>query len=303
VTFNWKGIFLWSNQFYGICAVLLAIETNLVLFHKMPNSFLLIFIHLATVVYYTHAYFHEHHDGIYDERSKWYQNNKQYLKIRQFTFTCICLWIGFLKLDLLNLFFHTTLWIQLILLLTVFISTIYYIPNFHFLPLKSFRHNGILKSISITWVWSIICCLLPIWFTLGKNFTVILYKYIFWNHFIYLFLFILVLSILFDIKDLYRDKKELINTIVAKHGIPFTINSIILPLLTVLLFFVIVGYVYQVNTKPQLIANMAILGLTYYITQKVIYQKTIHVNMLLIDGLIMIKALLSILIWQLTLNY
>jgi hypothetical protein len=66
VTFNWKGIFLWSNQFYGICAVLLAIETNLVLFHKMPNSFLLIFIHLATVVYYTHAYFHEHHDGIYD---------------------------------------------------------------------------------------------------------------------------------------------------------------------------------------------------------------------------------------------
>ena len=204
---------------------------------------------------------------------------------------------------MLNLFFHTTLWIQLILLLTVFISTIYYIPNFHFLPLKSFRHIGILKSISITWVWSIICCLLPIWFTLGKNFTVILYKYIFWNHFIYLFLFILVLSILFDIKDLYRDKKELINTIVAKHGIPFTINSIILPLLTVLLFFVIVGYVYQVNTKPQLIANMAILGLTYYITQKVIYQKTIHVNMLLIDGLIMIKALLSILIWQLTLNY
>lgn len=293
---NWKGLILWSNHFYGICAVLLAIESNFILIQKMPNLFLLLFIHLATVVYYTHAYLQEVHDGVYNERTTWYQNNAKYLIIRQILFICLSIWIGLFKLDILNLFYHATLWVKCIMLLTIFISAIYYLPKYSIFSFNIFRHIGILKSISIAWVWSIISCVLPIWFELHENFTHILNTYIFWDHFIFIFLFILILAILFDIKDLYRDKKELVHTIVAKYGIDFTIHKIILPLLCILFLFVLLGYILHINSGWQLIINLLILGLTYLVARKVIHYDAIHTNLLMIDGLIVIKAISGIVI-------
>ncbi len=300
MTLNWKGIFLWSNQFYGICAVLLTIESNLLLLHKMPNIILLLFIHLSTVVYYTHAYLQEVHGGIYDERSKWYQNNRKYLVIRQLMYTSICIWIGCIKFDLLKIFSQSSLWMQLIICISIFISVIYYLPTFPFRSLKSIRDKGLLKSLSISWVWSIVCCVFPIWFELRENLTHLLSTYIFWNHFIFLFFFILVLAILFDIKDLYRDKNELVNTIVARHGIDFTIHKIIVPLLVFIFSFAIIGYITHTNSMAQLIMNMVLLCLTYLVTRKIINFHSIHINLLLIDGLIMLKALLSIFLWNFT---
>lgn len=299
---TWKGALLWSNHFYGICAVLLAIESNLILFHKMPNIFLLLFIHLATVVYYTLAYLREAHDGVYNDRTTWYQRNAKYLLLRQILFTCLCIWIGLFKLDIFNLFFQSSLWVKCMLLLSIFISVIYYLPKYTIFSLNLFRHNGILKSISIALVWSMFCCFLPTWFSSGENFTQLFITYIFWNHFIFLFLFILVLAILFDIKDLYRDKNELVHTIVSRHGIDFTIQKIIMPLIILMLLFVLVGYILQINRKWQVIINLLVLALTYNAAKKVIHHNAIHTNILMIDGLIIIKALSSIVLWALMLN-
>ena len=291
---NWKGLLLWSNHFYGICAVLLTIETNLKMIHKMPNVFLLLFIHLATVLYYTHAYMHEAHDGVYNERTTWYQKNAKYLMIRQILFTSLFIWLGLYKLDIYNLFFQSTLWIKCMLLISIFISAIYYLPNHGIFSFNLFRHIGILKSISIALVWTMFCCFFPAWFSLGDHFTQLLATYFFWNHFIFLFLFIIVLAILFDIKDLYRDKKESVHTIVAKHGIDFTIHKIIAPLLIITLLFVFIGYLFHINTAWHVIIQMLLLGLTYNVAKKVIYHHAIHTNLLMIDGLIIIKALIGI---------
>lgn len=302
VKINWKGLILWSNHFYGICAVLLAIESNFILIQKMPNLFLLLFIHVVTVVYYTHAYLQETHDGVYNERTTWYQNNARYLIIRQILFTCLCIWIGLFKLDIINLFYHATLWIKCIMLLSIFISAIYYLPKYSIFSFNIFRHIGILKSISIAWVWTIISCVLPVWFELHNNFTNLLTTYSFWNHFIFTFLFILVLAILFDIKDLYRDKKELVHTIVSKHGIDFTIYKIIVPLLIIMLMFALVAYMLHINNGWQFIINVLNLGLTYHVAKKVIYLKDIYTNILMIDGLIVIKSISSIGFWVINLN-
>ncbi|MEN9381945.1 MAG: hypothetical protein RI940_826 [Bacteroidota bacterium] len=299
---TWKGALLWSNHFYGICAVLLAIETNLILNHKMPDIFLLLFIHLATVVYYTHAYLHESHDGVYNDRTTWYQSNAKYILLRQIFFSCLCIWIGLIKLDFFNLFFRSTLWIKCMLLLSIFISAIYYLPKYAFFSFIIFRHNGILKSVSIALVWSMFCCFFPAWFSLGNQFTQLFSTYIFWNHFIFLFLFILVLAILFDIKDLYRDKNELVRTIVSKHGIDFTIQKIIVPLIILILLFVLIGYMLHINSKRQVIINLLVLGLTYIIAKRVINHNAIHTNILMIDGIIIIKALIGIVLWILMLN-
>ena len=291
---NWKSIFLWSNQFYGFCVVLLAFESNLLILRKFPNVFVLLFLHLSTVLYYTHAYLKENHEGIYNERSKWYQNNKKYIKLRQLFYTCICIWLVFVKLNCFCLFLESSFFIKLTFIISLFIASIYYIPNYKFLPIYSYRKNGFFKSISIAWVWTIICCLFPVWYTLGNTFTDELFKYDFWHHFIFLFLFILILSILFDFKDLYRDKMDSVNTIVAKHGVSFTISGIIVPLIISTSLFEIIFYAMNYITIWNLITNIIILSLTYYISHKVTYITSIQNNLILIDGLMIIKAILSI---------
>ncbi len=291
---DWKGILLWSNQFYGICAVLLAIESNVLLLHTMPNVFLLLFIHLATVLYYTHAYLKEDQDGIYNERSKWYQKHQYYLKIRQVFYTIACAWLIVVKLDAVRLFIHAALMIQITLLASVAISAIYYLPNYPFFPFKSFRNKGILKSAGIAWIWTILCCMAPIWFSTSANFTEMLSSFPFWAHFIQLYFFILILAILFDIKDLYRDKEAFVNTLVVKHGVDFTIHKIVLPLLLFRFLFTLVGHYWQGGGYMHLLSRLLILILIYIVSRIIVRQKAIHINMLLIDGLMIIKAILSI---------
>ena len=272
-------------------------ESNFFVLQKMPHIFLLLFIHIATVVYYTHAYLQEQHDGIYDERTKWYQHHKKYLSIRQIVFTCICIWLGFIKMDLMNAFLKSSLWLKLILCFSFFISIVYYLPKRPLFSLQSFRHIGILKSLSIAWVWTIICYVFPIWFELRENFTSLLDNPIFWFHFTFLFLFILILSILFDIKDLYRDQKEMVKTIVAQHGINYTLKKVIAPLLLFNSLLTIIGYIKHYFSIGEIIINLLTLGLTYIVAKNINNYKTIHCNLLMIDGLMIIKALLSIVLW------
>ena len=294
--FDWKGAFLWSNQFYGICAVLLAIESNVLLLHTIPKVLFLLTIHLVTVLYYTHAYLHEDQEGIYNDRSNWYKRNRRYLKIRQAIYTIVCLWLLMVKLSAIRLFLHAPLTLQLIFLASFALSAIYYLPNYAFFPFKSLRNKGILKSAAIAWVWTVLCCMTPLWFSTGSNFLNMLSTIAFWAHFIQLFSFILILAILFDIKDLYRDKEAFVNTLVVKHGVDFTIHKIVLPLLMLSFLFTLLGHYWQGVSFMHLLSRLFVLVLIYFVSRIVVYQKAIHVNMLLIDGLMIIKAILSIIV-------
>ena len=102
--YTWKGLLLWSNHFYGIAASLLTIETTMLILNQLPSFFLVAFIYIGTLVYYTYAYFNETSTGLYNERSKWYQSNKGYLKIRQIFLILLCISIGVFKLQLIEIF-------------------------------------------------------------------------------------------------------------------------------------------------------------------------------------------------------
>jgi hypothetical protein len=296
VKFDWKGALLWSNQFYGICAVLLAIESNVLLLHTIPNAFLLLTIHLVTVLYYTHAYLHEEQEGIYNDRSNWYQKHQRYLKFRQIIYTIACVWLLVVKLAAIQLFLHAPLTIQLIIIASFALSAVYYLPNYAFFPFTSFRNKGILKSAAIAWVWTVLCCMIPLWFSMELNFLTLLSSVSFWAHFIQLYFFILILAILFDIKDLYRDKEAFVNTLVVKHGVDFTIYKIVLPLLLLSFLFTLLGHYWQGGSLMHLLSRLFILVLIYIVSRIVVHQKAIHINMLLIDGLMIIKAILSIIV-------
>lgn len=297
---NWKGLFLWSNQFYGICAVLLAIESSLQILHTIPPIPLLLLIHLATVLYYTHAYLLERKDGIYNERSSWYADNKKYLVYRQAFITIAVFYLAFVQCHMLNLMIRSNAWVQLILCLTFLITFLYYLPSFSTQWTNVFRRLGILKSISIAWAWTFTCCFLPIWFSADMD--KMLFNLEFWLHLIPLFLFLLVLAILFDIKDLIKDKTEQIYTIAVKMGKERIVHSLILPILLVFMFFVGYDYYFFHKSLLFLIQHIVLIAWIYTVARVVIHKNAIYMNIILIDGIIIVKVLLSITVLLISTN-
>ncbi len=289
---NWKGIFLWSNWFYGFCAVMLSVESSLLLLNRMPNPYLLLLIYLGTIVYYTYAYLVECKLGEHNERVSWYLEKQKYLQIRQLVYTCICLYIGFLKLDAFNNFLHASLFVKIILLISFLLSAAYYLPTIHFISFQNSRNKGVLKSISIAWVWTFTCCFIPIW--LGSNNPTVLLTKAVNFYFLQFFIYVLILAILFDIKDMPKDQKEAVYTIAVRLGAHKTVKQIIVPLL--ILYYIIVMYwVAVIGISAYYLALQGILiVLSYLIAHWVLKQKAIYVNILLIDGLLVIKAALGI---------
>ena len=295
---NWKGIVLWNNHFYGICAVLLSMEAARIIKHILPDPLVLLLIYLSTVVYYTHAYLQEYKTGESNERVQWYQKNYGYLNARQFIFTCICIYIAIVNLKMLKLLLNATAFERVLLLLTGILSLTYYTPLLKYLPFRSYRSKGVFKSLAISWVWSITCCFIPIWFSHQPSGS--LWTPLFTFHFVQLFLFVLVLAILFDIKDLHKDEQAAVYTIALSLGARQTVKKIIAPLLIVYYLIVMYG-VFCMGMPPVILLLQGLLSiLTYFIALAILTQKAIYLNLLLIDGLLVIKALMGIALSALT---
>lgn len=272
---------------------MLCIASSVVLLHTLPNPFLILLIYLATIVYYTHAYIQECRFGEPNERVIWYQKNKRYLTIRQFVFSFLLLFIAFSKFNLLTIIFEADVYIKFILFFSALLSVIYYVPNFNIPIIRSYRTKGILKSIAIAWVWCFACCFLPIWIQAGDSFNILNENFV--HYWASLFLYVLVLAILFDIKDIQKDKHHLVNTIAVQLGSARTVKIIVGPLL-LLYYLVIIHWVSTTGLLTYFLMIQALFVIiSYVIARFIIHQKAIFANVLLIDGLLILKAVLSIL--------
>ncbi len=294
LSFNWKGLFLWSNHFYGLCATLLAIESVEALFNKMPSIYVLAIIYLSTVVYYTYAYLNEPTDGIYNERGNWYAKNKKYLFLRQGLFTLAILYLAIFKLNVIGLFFAFPFWIKCLLLCSLVIAASYYSPLINSKLLRGIRTWGVMKSASIAWIWTVMCSLIPLLLSMKSETMSFLLTAHFLLYFSQLFIFILLLAILFDIKDLIRDKAEMVHTIVIKYGVDYTIQKLATPLVRA--YFIISCIIYYLYHQSiiYLLAQLLLVITVYFVISVIQKAKSIHYNILFIDGLMIVKALVGI---------
>jgi hypothetical protein len=294
IFFTWKGLLLWSNHFYGIAAGLLCIETTFTLLKKPPSLFLIAFVYLSTVIYYTYAYFNESQAGKYNERSQWYLQNKKYLKIRQLVLILITLYIAIFQIHLIEVFSNLTIEIKIILLLTALFSFLYYYAHLVF-KIITIRNKGFLKSITITSVWVVVTCIFPIIAIENGNKFFNLFDYATILYLLQQFLFILILAILFDIKDLNRDNDENIKTVVAKHGIKSTISKFIAPLMAM---YLSASLFFQLHSPVLYLMQPLMIVILLIVVAHLIQKRTsIHENILLIDGLIIVKAVFSIVLY------
>lgn len=256
--------------------------------------FVLALIYFSTVAYYSYAYLKETKSGIYDERSKWYSKHKKYLLIRQLLLVIAVLYIAIIQLWGIKIFFSLSLSIQIVLLFSCLLAFFYYLPIVNCKQLKSIREWGITKSISIAWVWTITCCFVPILFITKTKSPTIFTTTHFILYIFQLYIFILLLAILFDIKDLTRDKEELVNTIVLKYGVQFTIQKFATPLMAMYIFISVLIYYLYHQTFLYVLSQIMLIVMVYFVIAVIKKTKAIHYNILYIDGLMILKALLGI---------
>jgi 4-hydroxybenzoate polyprenyltransferase len=287
-----KSIFF-GNFFYGLCAVALAIESSLQ--QKIPlNTFSFYLLLLtATLLYYNLAFSKiDENSREENPRVNWHQKHYRILRIMQVLYLLFFIYLAFEPLRLLILKLPYLSRIEFVLLLLFpFASVLYYGINTSYFKTGNLRKIGWLKPFIIGFTWAGVVGLLPqLFYQLSQN-TPYQLNTVAILLFLKNFMFISVLSIMFDIKDYARDYNFELKTFVVKFGLRKTIFFILIPLLLLgWLTFVVYGFLHGfswmrifLNTLPFLFCIAVALELKK--------RKSIYFYLIIIDGLMLVKAL------------
>ncbi len=147
-------VIFYSNIFYGICAVALCIETNLI--HKLPLNifpfYLLIFS--CTWLYYTMIYVRSVGAKNYDERTLWYRRHLRLIKLLlKLTLALVATFILYLLIKNLNSFYGFKVFQWLMILVFPLVAALYTFkfPLFYY---RKIRQIGWLKPFVVGFTWS-----------------------------------------------------------------------------------------------------------------------------------------------------
>ena len=290
-----KFIFF-GNYFIGIIALALTLETACQLripFCSWPFYSLLF---CGTIMYYTYAYIGWGKPGKpTNPRTKWYIEHGSFVLYSQWTLLIACISLGCLLL-IKNYqgLLHRPWQFWLVPIITVFAAIAYYglLPKsfIHF----NLRNTGWLKAFVIGFVWACTVSLLPIaMLQLERSEFSINPVLVIW-FFVKNWMFCTVNAIMFDLKDYADDSNRQLKTFVVRFGLRKTIFYILVPLLMIGMFSVLLFTHFRNFTIVPVLINLVpfvLLLLVAYALQK---RKAILYYLIVIDGLLLIKAFCGI---------
>ena len=284
-----------SNYFYGLCAVALSVEASLQQRIPLNSLSFYFFIFALTALYYTRAYITDKRTNKGNPRSDWYWENRNFVMGSQVFLTAIVLlYAGIL------LFRHYTFILQLpllhwvLLLIFPFIAGLYYGINHPVLKNFRLRNIGWLKPFIIGFVWAGLVNIYPMMFYTIEHEQVYVPDIIGILLFIKNFMFVTVLCIMFDIKDYAADHNLQLKTFVVKAGLRKTIFFILIPLsLLGLSSFVLYGIVRHFSVL-KIALNVIPFLLLIMVAYSLHKRKSIFYYLIVIDGLMLVKALCGI---------
>ncbi len=282
---------LYSNSFYGITAVALAVENNLVL--KMPLNHPLFYLLLfcGTVAFYLLSYRYDPHPLKGNKRAVWIGRYQKQIRIYQYLLFItiitggIYYWILLPSVPLLEL-------MRLVLLLSVFpaIGFLYYgisFPGIFKLRLRSF---GWFKPFIIGAVWAGTVSFIP-WVLFHWMHTTTPEpspSFIFFG--LHNWMFISILAILFDIKDYAADHNQSLKTFVVRKGLRKVIFTIVLPLcflgMLVLSIFLAIHHINPLSCIFFLVPVVLLCLVALSLSKR----RSVAWYLLVIDGLMLVKA-------------
>lgn len=289
--------FFFGNYFYGLCAVFLAIETIVSLKIAIKSNFIyLFFLFFSTIVYYSFAYISiGKYSKEINERLSWYSQYKKNIFFSVLFFCLIiliCALVLFFDLKKSDLKLGATEW--LFLLIFPIISILYYGFNFRVFGSFNLRSIGLIKPFIIGFVWAGLVSIYPeMLYNIqnGLHYKINLISFLF---FFKNLIFISVLCIMFDIKDYAMDYNQKLKTFVVKIGLRKTIFYIIIPLC---ILCMISGMFYDLNHQFKLtkqLLNTLPYILTIIVAYFLMFRKSIFYYLIIIDGLMLIKAFFGI---------
>ena len=218
---------VFSNFFYGISVLALQWQTAIVLSLPFANPWFYLATFSATLLYYSHAYLFDASTVITDERMQWYRRHTGRIRVSQGILSLLLL-IAILQLaPALFPASLLSLWPAIVFPL---LAALYYGGIQPGKAPFNLRKYGWLKPLIIALVWGGIGTLIPEWWASAS----LHQTYIPSSPALLLLLqqglFILVLSILFDVKDYAADHNLQIKTWAIRVGPGQLLRRIILPL-------------------------------------------------------------------------
>jgi len=288
---------LFSNIFYGICAIALCIETSFQQQIPVLHPFFYCIIFSTTILYYTYAYINENNEPSMhaNERSIWYFKRRKIFPFTQ-TFLFILIIISFATLLKKKIIYFTFIdvksWILLVVLLLL--AVFYYGNSITGKGFYSLRKFGLFKPFLIGLIWAGTVSVIPVFFYDLTHKT----NYVFQPTTLFLatknWLYISVLCILFDLKDYATDHNVQLKTFIVRFGLRKTLFSVVLPMaigswsiflsLAIMKYFPILKILF--NSIP--FALLIIVSYSMYQRKSILYYLAI------IDGLMLVKAVFGI---------
>jgi hypothetical protein len=281
-----------GNYFYGLCVVGLSIEASLQQNYPLNDALYYIALFAATVFYYTIAYMTDKPVDTNNLRTNWYASHNRLIRCTQAVW--ISLLVAYFVRFLYNYFSYI---IQLGFVEWFFVGifpaagALYYGLSSKRIGRYSLRKIGWLKPLMIGFTWAGLVTIYPVLFyCLVNGLNYVFSELTAWL-FIKNFMFVTVLSIMFDIKDYAVDHNRQLKTFVVKNGLRRTIFSIIIPLCALGL----VSFVYYAvvnNFSPgRIVLNLIPFLLLIAVAYSLHRRKSILYYLIIIDGLMLVKAL------------
>lgn len=286
-----------GNYFIGILAVALTIEANLQLGVPFNSLSYYALIFCGPIVYYTYAYMGAlRFTRSSNPRVAWYIKHQNFLKWSQRILSLASIGI-FLFLFTTNFqdILHLPAVYWIIVLGILGIAFLYYglLPSYFFN--LNLRNTGWLKPFVIGFIWACTANVLPLILLkieLNIDFpTDILWLWLFVKN----WMFCTVNAIMFDIKDYAIDANKELKTFVVRIGIRRTILYILIPLLCIGMLSLIAFTSYERFPLITVIINLIPFVLTLLVASSLQHKRQILYYLIVIDGLILVKALCGIL--------
>ena len=267
--------FLFGSIFISLCAVAMCIETNLLLRLPLNNASFYLFVFGATLVQYNLHYFFKTTAITNSGRLAWSLKNKSIHKI------LIAAGAALVIYSLFSFRLHHFI----ILLVFGAIAFLYSFPFLPFANKKRIKDFGLMKIITLALLWTLV----TVWFPVDQtNFSETSFQLIFLRRFIFIF----ILCLLFDTRDIEIDTKERISTLPVMAGIK---TSYLLCYLLLIIFAALSVIQFIYLPDPIQLAAMLISALATAITIE--YSKKNNsdvVYLACIDGMMLLQALLVI---------
>lgn len=264
---------LFGSFFIAFCAVAFSMETNIMLGLPFNSFSFYCFIFGATIVQYNLHYLIKTNAVKGSERLMWSLRNKR-LHYILFFFGCALIIFSLFNFQLQHFY---------ILLFLGAISFLYSFPYLPFTKKRRIKDYGFLKIVTLSLLWTLVTVWLPVstW-----TYDLSLYWFIFVKRFVFMF----ILCLLFDIRDIEIDKSETIKTLAVMLGKKKSYRLSY----SLLFFFVLLSFIqYMFFPQPGFLFAMLLSSVaTYIIIGMTKKSNSDFVFLAGIDGMMLVQALL-----------